>query len=75
MPTQVTDVAVAEHEGSFPRYSFILSDEPGGSPSDPKWKGSFLKFNGIGKEDLIGIMKRVVTRMEAGEELWDISRP
>lgn len=75
MTKQITDVVVSDPAGSFPRYSIALHDEPGGNPMDPKWKGSWLRFNGIGKEDLLGIMRRVIARLEAGEELWDISRP
>lgn len=75
MTKQITDVVVSDPAGTFPRYSLSLSDEPAGNPMDPKWNGSWLRFNGIGKTDLLGIMKRVIARLEAGEELWDISRP
>lgn len=75
MTKQITDVVVSDPAGTFPRYSLSLSDEPAGNPMDPQWNGSWLRLNGISRSDLIEMLKRIVQRLEAGEELWDISRP
>ena len=71
----VADVIVDEPDGTFPRYSLTLSDEPAGSPKDKAWKGAVLRLNGLSSNDLIWSMRRIIARLEAGESLWTISRP
>ena len=75
MAGTIADVMVSEPKGTFPRYSLMLSDEPAGNPIDHNWKGAFLRFNGIGLEELTTILRRVAERLDAGETLWTISRP
>lgn len=54
-------------------YHLSISEEPRESPADESYDAAYLKVDGMGKEEMVELLRKLALSLEAGERVSDIA--